>query len=215
MIVSLLGEKGGPGKSTIATNLAVWGAYNGRDQLLVDADPQATAARWAKRRARGSLKQVVCIQQTQDIGPAVRDQATRYQDIIIDTGGRNSEELRSAMLVSDMSILPVKASQFDLETLPEMAKLIKEVRGLRQLMNLETKAFVILSMTSTNKFIKSEQSARETLEAILDIPVLPFSISHRKVFEDVVIDGSSVLDSDNEKAKADINRLGAFVFNGE
>ena len=50
MILLLGGEKGGTGKSTLATNLAAWLAVQGRDVILVDTDVQRTAANWVDRR---------------------------------------------------------------------------------------------------------------------------------------------------------------------
>src|SRR5687767_1022618 len=107
MIVLVGGEKGGTGKSTLASNLAVWLARAGRDVLLLDADRQGTSAAWAAERSqRPELASVHCVQRYGNLFPAVRDLRTRYQEIVIDAGGRDSEELRSAMAVADTLYAP-------------------------------------------------------------------------------------------------------------
>ena len=100
MIILIGGEKGGTGKTTIATNLAAMRALAGRDVLLIDTDPQGSANYWVQSRDEEKITpRVACIQKFGKGLPAeVKDLAHRYQDIIIDAGGRDSVELRSALV---------------------------------------------------------------------------------------------------------------------
>ena len=118
MIVLIGGEKGGTGKSTLATNLAVCLAHRGRDVLLLDCDPQRSSASWVGVRSANApdAPKIHCMEKLGDVLDAVRDVSARYADVIIDAGGRDSRELRSAMLVADTMYVPIKASQFDLWT---------------------------------------------------------------------------------------------------
>jgi chromosome partitioning protein len=89
MIVAVLGEKGGTGKTTLATNLAGMRAAEGRDVLIIDADRQGSASYWAEKRTE-THPDLPTVQSVQKFGGglqlAVRDMARRYADLIIDAG---------------------------------------------------------------------------------------------------------------------------------
>jgi chromosome partitioning protein len=88
MIVLFGGEKGGTGKSTLTTNLAVWLAKQGRDTIIVDTDRQMTASNWVDRRnAIEGLVTVHCAEKHGNVFHAVRDLAQRYDEVIVDAGG--------------------------------------------------------------------------------------------------------------------------------
>ena len=96
-IILIGGEKGGTGKTTLAVNLAARRALQGRDVLVIDTDIQASASYWAQTRDETAVTpRVACIQKFgKGLQTEVRDLATRYQDLVIDAGGRDSVELRS------------------------------------------------------------------------------------------------------------------------
>jgi len=101
MILLLGGEKGGTGKSTLATNLAVWLAHKGRDVILVDTDCQRTSSHFVDRRNElGTLPRIHCAEKYGNVFDTVKDLATRYEYVLVDAGGRDSEELRTAMVVA-------------------------------------------------------------------------------------------------------------------
>ena len=89
MIVLLGGEKGGTGKSTMATNLAAIHAINGNDVILVDADKQASSAAWAALRDENGLTpRVPCVQKLgKTLHVEVKELERRYQTVIVDCGG--------------------------------------------------------------------------------------------------------------------------------
>ena len=66
--------------------------------------------------------------------------ATRYQDIIIDAGGRDSVELRAAMVVAHKAFVPIQASQFDIWTLGRMNDLVVTAQGF----NPDLRAWVVI-----------------------------------------------------------------------
>lgn len=103
MLLVIGGEKGGTGKTTIATNLAAMRVLTGRDVLLVDTDRQSSASFWAEtRQEQGALPPIASVQK---FGSKIRgdllDLAKRYQDVIVDAGGQDSPELRAALTVAD------------------------------------------------------------------------------------------------------------------
>jgi chromosome partitioning protein len=107
MIVLIGGEKGGTGKTTLATNLAAKRALAGRDVLLVDADAQGSASYWAQSRDEAGPRRVACVQKFgKGLKSEVLDLANRYQDI--DAGDRDSPELRAALVVAGRAYIPVQ-----------------------------------------------------------------------------------------------------------
>ncbi|WP_407510657.1 division plane positioning ATPase MipZ [Ralstonia sp. GP101] len=91
MIVLVAAEKGGTGKSTIASNIAVHLVRQNVDVVLVDTDGQATCARFSERRDEAGIGPAVpCIQRTGDVAATLRDLSRRYQVIVVDAGGRDS-----------------------------------------------------------------------------------------------------------------------------
>ena len=130
MIILFGGEKGGTGKTTLATNLAAMRARAGRDVLLIDTDPQGSASYWTQCRDEEKVEpRVACVQKFgKGLQAEVRDLANRYQDIIIDAGGRESVELRAGIVVADFAFIPIQPSQFDVWTLGRMDDLVKTPR---------------------------------------------------------------------------------------
>ena len=110
------GEKGGAGKSTIAITLAALLSAAGRDVLLLDTDTSGDASGCvAQRRERYPKGAVVHGMGNHGrVAASVRDAARRYDDVVVDAGGRDSEALRSAMTVAELMVLPLCPSQFDL-----------------------------------------------------------------------------------------------------
>jgi len=101
-------QKGGAGKSTLAVNIAAELAKQGRDVVLLDADRQGTASIWCHERD-SILPAVHCLQRYDDVRATVNDLADREEIVVIDTAGRDSKEMRTAMLHDDLLIVPPRA----------------------------------------------------------------------------------------------------------
>jgi len=201
MIILIGGEKGGTGKTTIATNLSAWLAGSGRDVLLVDADRQGTARWWCDRRQETEgVSTIQCVQRYGKLQATIRDMASRFDDVIIDCGGQDSNELRSAMLVAEAMFIPVQASILDLVTLEHVAELVESA----QINNPELRAHVFLSKAPTNQS-SEEKAALKALEQALPegIPVLKTVIHDRRAFRDAAKSGKSVLEWTDGKASAE------------
>lgn len=209
MILLIGAEKGGVGKSTMATNLAVHLAKEGVDVVLVDTDTQTTASRFVERRAEaGILPAVQCVQKTGDVSASLRDLAKRYQVVIVDAGGRQSRELRTAAAVANLLLTPIRASQADLETLPVMNELV----GLAKSFNPELEAFAVLSMAPSNPAIREVQEAQELLAEFDQLKLANVVIRDRKVYRDALLAGKGVVELDNGQAKAEIQLLAQEFF---
>lgn len=198
MIILIGSEKGGTGKTTIATNLAVWLAAGSRDVLLLDADRQGTAQKWSDRRPT-TLPMVHCVQRFGRLTTAIRDLASRYDDVVIDCGGHDSDELRSAMLVADAMFIPTQASTFDLETLAHVLGLVDAA----QINNPELKAHVFLSRAPTNQK-REEGAALQALREALpeeSVTLMARVIHDRRAFRDAANAGQGVLEWSDPKSK--------------
>src|SRR5262249_9557767 len=119
------------GKSTHATNAAVLSAADGKRTLLIDADDQGSSYDFSMDRAEDhqDAPAYTCVKLS---GKAVRSEALKlapnYDRIIIDAGGRDTESQRAALTVSNVFMIPVVPSQFDVRTLDNVNRLVDEIR---------------------------------------------------------------------------------------
>jgi chromosome partitioning protein len=209
MIVLVGAEKGGVGKSTIASNLAVHLAQQSVDVVVVDTDAQATCAKFVDRRNEaGILPAVACVQKMGDVATTLRDLAKRYQVIVVDAGGRDSREMRTAMAVANLLLVPTKASQADLETLPKVNELISLARGL----NPDLKAVAVLSMAPSNPVIREVEEARQLLADFDQLELADTVIRDRKVYRDALLAGKGAVELDNSQARAEVQLLAQEFF---
>ncbi|GFR32295.1 ANK_REP_REGION domain-containing protein [Trichonephila clavata] len=133
-VIVVGGQKGGTGKTTIATNIATMRTIEGRDVYLYDLDPQSSALLWSSRRAENTdlpavkSSQMVFDKRTINIGAVIENELKnlrgKHQDIIVDAGGADSEEFRAALLLADLVIFPIGPSACDMWTLPTLSELV-------------------------------------------------------------------------------------------
>jgi chromosome partitioning protein len=151
---------------------------------------------------------IPCVQKTGDVSSTLRDLARRYQVVIVDAGGRDSREMRSAMAVADLMLIPARASQADLETLPKVNELVSLARGL----NPELEATAVLSMAPTNPTIREVQDARELFSQFDQLTLADTTICERKVYRDALLSGNGVVELGNSQARAEIQLLAQEFF---
>ncbi|NOR70661.1 MAG: AAA family ATPase [Methylomarinum sp.] len=200
MIVLIGGEKGGTGKTTIATNLAAMRALEGRDVLLIDTDPQGSANYWAQSRDdENKTPRVACIQKFgKGLPKEVQDLATRYEDIIIDAGGRDSVELRSSLVVVEKAFIPIQPSQFDIWTLNQMDELVETAKAF----NPDLEAKVIISRASTNPSVHESDETGKLLNDFPNLGLANVSIRDRIAYRKAAKDGLAVIELKPKDPKA-------------
>ena len=211
MILLIGGEKGGTGKTTIATNLAALRALAGHDVLLVDADSQGSASDWARSRNEDGIKpRVACMQKFgKGLQEEVQDLDGRYQDVIIDAGGRDSVELRAAMVVAHKAFVPIQASQFDVWTLGRMNDLVVTAQGF----NPSLRAWVVINRGSTNPSVTEIAQAGEALGDFEYLALATSVIRDRIAYRKATRDGISVAEMKSDpKAINEMNALYTEVF---
>lgn len=205
------GEKGGTGKTTIATNLAAMRAKAGRDVVLVDTDIQASASLWCSVRDQGGIQpRIACVQlRGKAIATQLRDTASRYEDVIVDAGGRDSVELRAAMTVADSLLIPIQASQFDTWTLESMAELVNQARGI----NPDLVAYVCVNRASSNPRVGELDEAGKLLDEYEAFKMLETALRDRIAFRHAARSGQSVAEADSDdKAAREVSALHREVY---
>ncbi len=212
MIIVAGGIKGGSGKSTVATNLVVMRALDGRDVLLVDADDQETASDFTlfRNERTGGQAGYTSIQLA---GAAVRNEIQRlrdkYDDIIIDTGGRDTTSQRAALTVADVLLVPFVPRSFDIWTLEKIGKLVEEMRPA----NPELKAYVFINRADPRG--QDNLEATEMLRETETFAFLEAPLGSRKAFSNAASQGMAVteLNPRDPKAIHEMETLYQRVFN--
>lgn len=213
MIVVVGGLKGGGGKSTVATNLAIMRSKSGSDVLLVDADDQETAADFtALRTEQQGSAGYTCIKLT---GPLVRTQVSRlvkkYDDVVIDVGGRDTTSQRAALVIADLLLVPFVPRSFDVWTIEKVSQLIEEMRPANH--HLKAVCFI-------NRADARGQDNAETAELLSETKgcgFIPIALGSRKSFANAASRGLSVteLRPPDQKAIEEIEALYNYVYNRE
>jgi len=143
MILTVGGIKGGSGKTTIATNIAIFLSQQGYDVLLIDADDQETTSDFCQFREQtlgGDLGFTAVKLSGSQLATQVRKLAEKYKFIVIDTGGRDTSSQRAAMTVSHLYLVPFVPNSFDVWTLTKVVNLINEIQAVNP--NLISAAFL-------------------------------------------------------------------------
>lgn len=207
MILTIGGIKGGTGKTTVATNLAVWLAGQGADVLLVDADEQESASdftAWRDETTDGHPGYTL----VQLNGATVRRQVEllrpKYDHIIIDTGGRDTASQRAALFVSDVYLIPFAPRSYEIWTLSKVLSLLGEIQGTR---DSTLRVYSFLNKADARGVDNGEATA--VLLENEELNFIDFPIVNRKVFASAASKGLSVFEMipADEKATAETERL--------
>jgi len=190
MIILIGGEKGGTGKTTLATNLASLFANDNEDVFIMDTDRQGSASDWCSIRAmNNSLKRIPCMQKFGgNIAHEILDLSFRYKNIIIDAGGHDSVELRSAMTVVDEMYIPLQASQFDVWTIGTMDNIV----ALSKTINPKLNASFIINRASTHPSVSSYDKILPVFKDIQNLKIMSHVIHDRSAYQKAAQLGKSV-----------------------
>ena len=213
MIVTVGNTKGGVGKTTIALNLAIARARTGRDVWLVDGDRQGTAqAAIALRAESAQVPAIACA--TYPSGSTLRSQvlhqSARFDDTIIDAGGRDSTALRAALVLSDVLLVPFQPRSYDVWALDDMAELVEEAHTVRE----GLRALAVLNCADPGDRSRDNSEAAAAVGEIARFEYLPTPLRRRKAFANAAGAGLSVLEimPRDKKAIDEMNALVRMVF---
>ena len=198
MITVIGGIKGGSGKTTIATNLTVVHSLLKKRTLLIDADDQKTASDWNLQRKASGYKISWDTKQLsgQNLRTTLMDMQKDYEEVIIDTGGRDTTSQRAALTLADMLVAPFQPRSFDIWTLKQLSSLIQEVSKL----NPKLKVVAVINRADPKG--KDNEAAINMIEEQTHITSLTTALGQRKSFANASAEGLSVIEIKPKDAKA-------------
>lgn len=190
MIIGVLNQKGGVGKTTLSVNLAASLARSGARVLLIDADPQGSSLDWAAARQSEPLFAVVGLPK-----PSIHKELSvigeGYDHIVIDGPPRVTDLARSAIMASDVVLIPVQPSPYDIWAAEEVVSLVEEASHFKEAL----KSFFVINRKIANTAIGRD--VREALESY-SVPTLEASVVQRVAFAESAAVGKAVYEDDRE-----------------
>ncbi len=192
-IIAVSNQKGGAGKSTVTTNLAVELAHRGYEVLVIDSDAaQQSTMVWSARREQvNESGELPFVQVTHLPAKNLRNVhrlRDKYEYILIDGGARITEEAHAAVAVADYLIVPVRTSELDVESTVQFLKIVS--LGLKRNDSLK----VSILINGINEHSVLGQTVLEQLEQWEDFKLLKTRFGQYQAFQDAVSSGMGVVE---------------------
>ena len=192
-VITVGGLKGGSGRSTISTNLAIYIASHGHRVLLVDTDDQGSSTDfyYFRKQENPNAPQFDC---EQILGGAVRREVKKrlpeYDYIVIDTGGRDTTSQRAALSVSDTVLVPVAPRDFDAWAMEKGAAMIAEFKQL----DPKLKAYAFLSKADPEGQGAENQETIELIKAQEALTFINTPLGYRKAYSHATGAGKGIFE---------------------
>ena len=181
-ILTVATLKGGSGKSTVASSLAVHWRLSSHAPALIDADPQRSLARLAAREEK--LGDVPVIEDpSPDVGRRARSIAADHGPVIIDTAGFSAEPTMAALAAADLVVVPVKPSPLDVDVMTDTAKALFKMRGAAA-----APFYCLLTQTVRDSVIA--RHIRSELEGA-GFPILNSELPNRVIYAEAALFGAT------------------------
>ena len=190
MIIGVLNQKGGVGKTTLSIGIAAELARQGARVLLIDADPQGSSLDWAAAREGDALFSIVGLPRA-TIHKEIENLKQNYDHVVIDGPPRVTDLARSAIMASDIVVIPVQPSPYDIWAADDVVKLIAEAMVYKE--NLKS-CFVI------NRKIVNTAIGRDVADVLgsYDLAVLNSTIAQRVIFAESAAQGKAIFEVDKD-----------------
>ncbi len=202
--ISIIGQKGGTGKTTTVLGLAVAAAQAGHGVAVIDLDPQATAANWKDRRDEDNPPVVSA--QASRLKPtlqAAKDSGVEY--VFIDTAGRSDDSALNAARAADLVLIPSRPNIVEVETLPQVNDLLRLAGS--------PPAFVLLNGIHPTAGRASITEVRDAIRELFGLTVCPVHLCQRSAYAEAMTTGKVPQEIDPDgKAGDELKRLFEFVF---
>lgn len=206
MILVIGGIKGGSGKTTLATNLAVLRSKK-KKVLLIDGDNQRSSIEWADQRQQFDGFEISKFDVVSLVGAAsyktLNKLSKDYDDIIIDTGGRDTDSQRSMLLEADVYLLPFRPRSLDIWTIGAVTRILEDVKKL----NPKLKTLSMINQADSRG--SDNNDAKGILQDLKEFRYIDTPVGYRKAFSKAIDDGLGVveLEMQDEKASLEIKKL--------
>jgi chromosome partitioning protein len=195
--VAFAAMKGGVGKTTLAVHLAVAALRAGERVAIIDTDPQASAAAWARIRAGGAPD--VVPMPAQRLAEALAAAKEDYSLVIVDSAPRASAEAAMICAAVDLVLVPTRPSAVDLETLEQSVRIV-QAAGCAGL--------VVLNACPARA---PEISEARDYAASLGLPVAAIAIGERRPFSRAFAEGAGIAERERGPATDEVAALWAEV----
>lgn len=205
MIISVTNLKGGVGKTTLTTNLAVAFQMRGYKVCIVDTDlGQKSAMEWSGNRDESLPRLPVFGIGIKQLNKEVEALEADYNIVFIDGSPQLSELADRTILCSDIVLIPVLPGIYDFRAFENFLTRYEQVKGLKEAQGAEIKAFVIL-----NRYLEKSNVSKEIKEALeeYDVKIMDAKIASRVAYIDTATNGMGVLEYKDPKAKAEISQI--------
>jgi chromosome partitioning protein len=202
MIVTLMGQKGGVGKSTTAICLAMAAFERGLSTLLVDADPQGTLRTWGEVAAEQQrpAPTVVAMGASMHRPGQLESVAKNFDWTFIDCPPRHGDVQRSALMITDLAILPCGPSASDVWALSTSLEVVKAAREVRETLQ----ACIVISRKQPRTALGKD--ARSVLEQS-GVRVLGSELFYRVAYQEALAAGSGVTGRRRDPAACEVRAL--------
>jgi chromosome partitioning protein len=204
MKIAITSLKGGVGKTTISTNLAVCFAQRGYKVCIVDTDAeQESSISWSEQRQDNLVSVTVIRLGEKTLIREVKLMEKNYDIILLD-GSPQLKELASATIAaSDFVIIPISPSAYDFWALENFLARFEQVRQMKE---DKLEAYILL-----NKFNENQNIGKELNESLktefADIHKLKTTIGERVAYKETISLGIGVTEYKDKKAKEEIEQL--------
>ena len=199
MVISLINQKGGVGKTTTAINIASALSSRNHNVLMVDADPQGSVMQW---QLTGANREFDVVQLSMpELGAKIKDQARTFDHVVIDSPPALSHISREIAASSDLAIIPIAPSSLDIWSSRETIQLVKNAGRKNQ--GLAARLLVYRKIPGT----RLAAEARDALNSY-GLDIFKTEISQRIAYVEAIVSGVSVLKySPNSVAAREIRNL--------
>lgn len=203
MIIAVTNLKGGVGKTTIATNLAVVFAHKGMSVCIIDTDREQTSSiRWSEQREDDKPHITVVAVGVEKLLREAEQLAKKYDIVILDGSPNASELAITTIMTADIVLVPVSKSAYDFWAMDNFLKKYKQAKAFRK----DIQAYIVF-----NKFNEKQNVAKEVKEAVVrdfaDIPILQTILHDRVAYTETITEGIGVYEYKDAKAKLEIENL--------
>jgi len=210
MIIGITTTKGGAGKTTVTLNIATGLSHRGYDVCIIDADEgQFSALKWASYREDDQPHIAVVRVQKDKLNREAIELAKRYDIVLIDGRPTLSEVGDRIVMASDMIIIPIMPSAFDLESFQEYIPRYRQVRQLKQDIGGDVKAYALLNglVSSSNISQEVTEAVEQIAEINEDVEVLQSKLMRRVAYSSSPTNGLGVIEESDKKAMDEVNSL--------